>query len=160
YHIGKWHVGGVGAKQDARNHPMNRGFDRAYGSGGGGNYFALRPLYLDRQELKPGDDFYATDAFTDYAVKFLDEHGRDHRDKPCFPHLCYTAPHSPRHAKRKDIAKYRGKYREGGDPRRARRYAKQKEIGLIDPQWKLSPRDPVAKAWIDVPRAEQDEWDQ
>src|SRR5262249_445816 len=77
HHTGKWHVGGVGAKQDARNHPMNRGFDRAYGSGGGGNYFALRPLYLDRQELKPGDDFYATDAFTDYAVKFLDEHGRD-----------------------------------------------------------------------------------
>ncbi|HET6327794.1 MAG TPA: sulfatase-like hydrolase/transferase, partial [Planctomycetaceae bacterium] len=26
YHVGKWHVGGVGQK-DPRNHPINRGFD-------------------------------------------------------------------------------------------------------------------------------------
>ncbi len=159
YHVGKWHVGGVGAKQDGRNHPMQRGFDRAYGSGGGGNYFALRPLYLDRHSLQPGDDFYATDAFTDYAVRFLDEHGRSHRDRPFFLHLCYTAPHFPLHAKPQDIAKYRGKYREGWDALRARRFARQKALGLIDPQAKLSPRDPVARAWTDVPREEQDEWD-
>lgn len=35
YHAGKWHVGGLG-RNDARNHPMNRGFDRVYGSGGEG----------------------------------------------------------------------------------------------------------------------------
>ena len=51
---------------------MNRGFDRAFGSGGGGNYFALTPLYLDRENIKAGENFYATDAFTDNAVKFLE----------------------------------------------------------------------------------------
>lgn len=160
YHIGKWHVGGVGAKSDARNHPINRGFDRAFGSGGGGNYFALRPLYLDRQILQPDDNFYATGAFTEHAVQFLDEHGRAHRDQPFFLHLCYTAPHFPLHAKLADIAKYRGKYREGWDALRARRYAKQKELGIVDPQWQLSPRDPVAKPWTEVAKADQDEWDQ
>src|SRR5947208_1376506 len=81
------------------------GFDRAYGTGGGGNYFAPTPLYLDRQNLKPGDDYYITDAFTDYAVQFLTEHGKERRNQPFFLHLCYTAPHFPLQAKPADIAK-------------------------------------------------------
>ena len=164
YHVGKWHVGGLGgggakAKADTRNHPMNRGFDRAYGSGGGGNYFALQPLYLDREHIKPGEDFYATDAFTDYAVKFLEEHGRDAKTKPFFLHLCYTAPHFPLHAKPADIAKYRGKFAHGWDVERERRFAKQKELGLFPSNAQISPRAPEAKAWKDLPAAARDDWD-
>jgi arylsulfatase A-like enzyme len=159
YHVGKWHVGGIGAKAEPRNHPMSRGFDRAYGSGGGGNYFALQPLYLDRENIKPGDNFYATDAFSYWAVKFLDEHQARHKEQPFFMHLCYTAPHFPLHAKPEDIAKYRGKYRAGWDKLREARFAKQQELGIVDKKAKLSPRDPVAKAWEELPEAEKDEWD-
>lgn len=159
YHVGKWHVGGVGAKKDTGNHPLNRGFDRAYGSGGGGNYFALRPLYLDWEDLTPGDNFYATDAFSDSAAKFVTEHGREHQGKPFFLHLCYTAPHFPLHAKPQDIAKYRGKYLGGWDKLREQRFAKQNALGIFDAQTSLSPRDPVAKAWAEVPEAERSEWD-
>ncbi|MBI5801009.1 MAG: arylsulfatase [Verrucomicrobia bacterium] len=164
YHVGKWHVGGVGGNlvadaPAARNHPMNRGFDRAYGSGGGGNYFALTPLYLDRQNIKAGEDYYATDAFTDNAVKFLEAHGRDAKEKPFFLHLCYTAPHFPLHAKPADIAKYRGKFAHGWDAERERRFAKQKELGLFPRDAQLSPRAPEAKAWKDLPAAERADWD-
>lgn len=164
YHIGKWHVGGLGgggakAKADPRNHPMNRGFERAYGSGGGGNYFALQPLYLDRENLKPGESFYATDAFTDHAVKFLEDHGAESKDKPFFLHLCYTAPHFPLHAKPADIAKYRGKFTHGWDVERERRFAKQKELGLFPRDAQLSPRDPEAKAWASLSEAERSDWD-
>lgn len=164
YHVGKWHVGGISgggakAKADARNHPMNRGFDRAYGSGGGGNYFALQPLYLDRENIKPGEDFYATDAFTDHAVKFLEAHGTESKDKPFFLHLCYTAPHFPLHAKPADIAKYRGKFMYGWDVERERRFAKQKELGLFPRDAQLSPRAPEAKAWKDLPEVERKDWD-
>jgi arylsulfatase len=158
YHVGKWHVGGLG-KSDPRNHPLNRGFDHAYGSGGGGSYFALKPLYRDRENIEPRDGFYATDAFSAAAVEFIERHGRDHAATPFFLHLCYTAPHFPLHAKPEDIAKYRGKYRDGWDALRANRYARQQELGIIDPAWALSPRDPVARAWDDVPDAERDEWD-
>jgi len=158
YHIGKWHVGGLG-KKDARNHPMNRGFGRAYGSGGGGNYFTLRPLYLGREDVQAGDNFYATDAFTEYAVKFIEEHGRAPKDKPFFMHLCYTAPHFPLHAKPEDIAKYRGKFLNGWDAERVLRFAKQKDLRIIDVATRLSLRDPVAKAWVDVQEPEKDEWD-
>ena len=164
YHVGKWHVGGVGGNTTAdspgaRNHPMNRGFDRAYGSGGGGNYFALTPLYEDRQNIKAGEDFYATDAFTDNAVKFLEAHGRDAKEKPFFLHLCYTAPHFPLHAKPADIAKYRGKFTHGWDAERERRFAKQKELGLFPRDAQLSPRAPEAKAWSSLSKDERAEWD-
>ncbi|KAF0175209.1 MAG: arylsulfatase [Limisphaerales bacterium] len=164
YHVGKWHVGGVGGNfaanaPAARNHPMNRGFDRAYGSGGGGNYFALTPLYEDRQNIKAGENFYATDAFTDNAVKFLETHGAESKDKPFFLHLCYTAPHFPLHAKPADIAKYRGKFLHGWDAERERRFGRQKELGLFPRDARLSPRAPEAKAWKDLPEAERKEWD-
>jgi arylsulfatase len=161
YHIGKWHVGGVGGPMatSARNFPLNRGFDRYYGTGGGGSYFDPKPLFLDRQALQPGPDYYITDALTDYATRFIEEHGRDQKDKPFFLHLCYTAPHFPLHAKPADIAKYWGKYREGWDALRDQRYARQKKLGVIPAEWKLSPRDPVAQAWVDVPADQKDEWD-
>jgi arylsulfatase A-like enzyme len=159
YHVGKWHVGSVGKDNDDRNHPMNRGFDHARGTGGGGNYFALQPLYADRKNIKPGADFYATDAFADWAVELLDDHRRAHADQPFFLHLCFTAPHFPLHALPDDIAKHRGRYQEGWDALRERRSARQKELGIVDGRWPLSPRDPMAKAWTDVPQADRAEWD-
>jgi arylsulfatase len=157
YHVGKWHVGGVGNK-DPRNHPMNRGFDRAFGTAGGGNYYTLRPLYLDRENFQPDENFYATDAFTEFAVKFIEEHGSKHKDKPFFMHLCYTAPHFPLHAKPEDIAKYRGQFHSGWDAERELRFAKQRKLRIIDAATMISPRDPIAKAWAEVLESEKEEW--
>lgn len=156
YHVGKWHVGGMG-QGSTRNFPLNRGFDRYYGTAGGGNYFAPRPLFLDRQELQPGEGYYITDALSDYATTFLEEHGREHKDQPFFLHLCYTAPHFPLQAKPQDIAKYRNRYRDGWDARRERRFARQKELGIVNTSWPLSARDPVAQPWAD--QKDKDEWD-
>ena len=46
--------------------------------------------------------------------------------------MAYTAPHDPLMAWPEDIAKYKGKYLQGYEAIRTKRYAKQKEIGLID----------------------------
>ncbi len=156
YHLGKWHVGGFNQAQP-KNFPLDRGFDRYYGTAGGGNYFLPKPLFLDRQERKPEEGYYLTDALSARAVEFLEEHARDHRDKTFFMHLCYTAPHFPLHAKPEDIARYRGKYRKGWDALRERRFSRQKELGIITPGSKLSPRDPEAQSWTDV--VDKDEWD-
>jgi arylsulfatase len=100
-----------------------------------------------------GDDFYMTDAFTDHALKFVDE-SRELK-KPFFLYLAYTAPHWPLHARAEDIARYRGKYREGWDVLRERRHRRQIELGIVDAKWPLAPRDPKAPAWESVTDADE-----
>ena len=155
YLAGKWHVANTRDPQGP-NFPLNRGFDRFYGTFGGGHFFRPDNLFDGRSAIKPEGDYYFTDAITDYAVKFLEEHGREQKDAPFFLHLCYTAPHFPLHARPAEIAKYRDKYRDGWDALRARRYARQKELGVINTRWPLSPRDAVAQPWDEV--KDKDEW--
>ena len=150
---GKWHVG------EQRSHwPTDRGFDRYFGLvSGGANYFDItktkakgvtRQMALDDQPYTPPKEgFYITDAFSDHAVKFLDEHGRD--DRPFFLYLAYTAPHWPLHAWPEDIAKYKGKYRKGWDKLREERYARMVRMGLISDRWKMSPRDATTWPWAE-----------
>jgi len=150
YMAGKWHVG-----EERPHWPVDRGFDRHFGLiSGGMNYFditkgknpdAKRHFAKDGEEYRPpADGFYATDAFTDFAVECIDQH--DHA-KPFFLYLAYTAPHWPLHALPEDIARYRGRYMAGWSPLRKQRYAKLVEMGLIDDQWPLSDQDPDAEDW-------------
>ena len=145
---GKWHVG-----EDRPHWPTERGFDRYFGLiSGAANYFdpsktkaegVTRKMALDGQLYEPPKEgFYMTDAFTDHAIEFLDEHGSD--EQPFFLYLPYTAPHWPLHAWPEDIAKYKGKYRRDGDQIRAERRARMIEMGLISDKWQMSPRDTQA----------------
>ena len=156
YISGKWHVGGRANGQE-RNYPTNRGFDHWYGTFGGGDYFAPENLFLDDKRIKPEGDYYFTDAVTDYAIRFLEEHDRDHKGKPFLLHLAYTAPHFPLQARTAEIAKYRGKFKDGWDAERERRMARLKRLGIIDAKSKLSARDPVARPFAETEN--KDEWD-
>ncbi|MGB9626506.1 MAG: sulfatase-like hydrolase/transferase, partial [Phycisphaerae bacterium] len=157
YMVGKWHVGQLVGRKPA-NRPLDRGFEHFYGTGGGGNYFAPEPLMRDNDRIEPdADGYYVTDDFSEAAVRFVEQHVKSGTRSPFFLHLCYTAPHFPLHAKPDDIARNRGRYRDGWDALRARRYARQKELGIIDPLWPLSPRDPVALPWADA--TDKEEWD-
>ena len=67
--------------------------------------------------------------------------------KPFFLYLAHNAPHFPLQAPAEEIAKFRGKYLAGWGELRNQRYARQLELGLLDPSWKLSPRPDAIKAW-------------
>ncbi|MFN4258282.1 MAG: arylsulfatase [Gemmataceae bacterium] len=149
---GKWHVG-----ENRPHWPTDRGFDRYFGLiSGASNYFRLdadRKMALDDQPYTPpDDDFYMTNAFTDYALKFLAETRQ--QNQPFFLYVSYTAPHWPLHALPEDIAKYRGKYKEGWDVLRQQRHQRMVKMGLVDAKWPLTPRDPQAPAWDKVKDAE------
>jgi arylsulfatase len=152
YMTGKWHVTNskytfnFDGKESKHNWPLQRGFDKFYGTiAGGGSYYD--PTTLTRgntfitpendPEYKP-DSFYYTDAISDNAVKFLVGHQQKKEDRPFFMYVAYTAPHWPLHAKPEDIAKYKGKYDKGYEPVRSGRYARQKQMGLIENHWTLS----------------------
>lgn len=148
--VGKWHVG------SERGHwPLDRGFDRYYGTPSGGGFyfkeaieFRNRFLTLDNDVVEFPDDGYVTDLFTDRAVEFLNEAAP--RDEPFFLYFAHIAPHWPLQAKPEDIAKYTGKYEAGWDAVRAARFARQKELGVFDSDVELSPRHAQAKPWTET----------
>jgi len=86
-----------------------------------------------------------TDAIVDNAVHFLD--GGEGTDNPFFLYLSFTAPHAPIQAPAADIARHRGRYRNGWDALRKSRYERQIALGLLDPSTALSPRDSAVPPW-------------
>ena len=125
-------------------YPCNRGFDEHWGTIWGVcdhfDPFSLvhneEPIYVDGIP----DGFYSTDFVTQKANDMLDELTK--KDEPFFMYVAYTAPHWPLHAKPADIAKYKGKYDEGWDVLRERRYKRIVLMGLVDRN--QTPNDPNA----------------
>ena len=167
---GKWHMG-----HQAPHRPIDRGFDEYYGlldgccnyfdparrdppfegdsgaAGGGFRYWG----HNDRRITEFPEDFYATDAITDHAVDNIRRFSRS--DQPFFLHVCYTAAHSPLHAKPEDIARYKGRYASGWDEVRRQRFRRQIDLGLIQDTWELPPREPEVLSWEEDPNREWQE---
>ena len=168
---GKWH--------GYSGHPWQRGFDRYYGLlSGSCNFFnpgnqrpgepipakdfgLVRPFGVNNQVVRPytpaDPNWYATDAFTDQAIEWLNESAAD--DRPFFLYLAHTAPHHPLQAREEDIARYRGRYRDGWDKLREGRWQRLQQLGLTTKSWTLSPRTPDVPAWSNLTAKQQDDWD-
>ncbi len=136
-------------KHHARFNPRERGFEHFSGFLGGAINFWNPGDRARAGELHPGgssvntwafDDelvkpfipkkgFYSTDAFTDWALAWLDE---TDEDQPFFLYVAYNAPHWPLHAWPEDIAKYEGVYDAGYEAVRNARYERQIEMRLFD----------------------------
>lgn len=153
YMAGKWHVTPHTAPDGPKyNWPRQRGFDRFLGTiHGAGSFYDPNSLTRENTQIPPWDDFYYTDVINDTAAEYIREHHQRDHEQPFFIYVAHTAPHWPMHAKPEDIAKYEGRYDEGWDVMRQRRHEKLVKLGIIDPHWKLSPRDDRSPAWQDAP---------
>jgi arylsulfatase A-like enzyme len=148
YMVGKWHVTRHTQPDGPRhNWPLQRGFDRYYGTIiGGGTFYDPAGLCRDntmipalKDPLYQPKQYYYTQALSDHARTFVSEHQRQHPDKPFFMYLAYTAAHWPMHALDEDIQRQKGRYNAGYDAIRQARFTRGRQLGLIDPAWNLSP---------------------
>ena len=154
YMSGKWHVAN-NFKTVNDTWPLQRGFDRYYGIlAGATNYFSPTTLTRDNENIEDealnDDDYYLTDAISDHAVKFIQEHAQQYPDQPFFQYVAYTAPHWPLHAPEEDIAKYKGRFDKGWDLLREERMKRLIELGIINKDWKFTERDPNQPSWEDA----------
>ena len=123
YHSGKWHVDGD---------PRSQGFARSLDvTKGDSNFFAAAGVVEDGRQVPVTDDFYATTAIGDHAVKCLADHAREHAEKPFFHYVPFTAPHFPLHAPPELVAKYRDRYRAGWNAVQETRAARLKKLGIV-----------------------------
>lgn len=148
YAVGKWHVTKHAVPEGPKhNWPLQRGFDRFYGTiTGAGSFYDPGTLTRDNQMLSPLADpeyqparYYYTDAITDHAVRFLSEHQEKQPQKPFFMYMAYTAAHWPMHALEEDVAKYHGKYDAGYAAIRQARFERLKAMHLISADAEMSP---------------------
>jgi len=182
---GKWHL----AAPDQATWPIQRGYDRFYGHlAGTSDFFVPENLYRDNEHIQAsGDRYYITDAITNEAIRFLEEHHTDlgqakptgppdnrqpttdNSGKPFFLYLAYNAPHFPVQCMPEEYEKYRGRFMKGWDILRKEKIARQKEMGLIPPNTKLAPhpgkggpkgnRGGGVSAWDSLDEKKQDKMD-
>ena len=149
YMSGKWHLTRHKSPDgDKSAWPMQRGFDRFYGTiTGAGSFYDPATLCRGNTYITPENDpvyqpesFYYTDAINDNAVAFIADHCGDDKvaDKPFFLYVSHTSAHWPMHAPEADIAKYKGVYDQGYPATREARYRKAIEMGVIDKKWAMS----------------------
>ena len=156
YMAGKWHVSrNLDHDGDLSSWPMQRGFDRFYGTIiGAGSFYDPWTLTRGNQAITPDNDpeyqpetFYYTHAITDHAVRYIEEHATSHADDPFFLYVSHTAPHWPMHALDEDIEKYRGKYDAGYEAIREARFKRMRDLGVIG-DVRLSP---APEPWSAIP---------
>ena len=126
YHSGKWHIDGK---------VLDAGFDRSLDMRNDGNFFTAAGNAVNDQPIEPAADesgYYATTATVDHALDCLREHADAYPDRPFFHYIAFIAPHFPLHALPQDIARYRDRYLDGWHVMRQRRFARQREMGLVD----------------------------
>jgi len=156
YMTGKWHLA---LKSDATtlgldenkkyDWPLQRGFDKFYGIIlGAANYYDPGSLCRGNQLISPYTDkeyqpkqYYFTNAISDNSVQFIKD--RD-QSKPFFMYVAYTAAHWPMQAPESEVAKYKGKFDEGYEAIRDKRFARMKKLGVVDKSIQLSPPDSLA----------------
>lgn len=162
YYVGKWHM-------HQETGPVERGFDEFYGytrAHSHDQYDASHYIRLPKGRAKeinpPAQDFYATDAFNDYALEFIKQGQK--REKPWFLFLGHSSPHFPIQAPSERADKYDAVYQRGWDVLREERFARMQKLGLASgPHWKLSPRSIVPVDRDDIangfPGTENPAWD-
>lgn len=164
---GKWHLG-----NDQLHWPGNRGFDQCFAMiHGAGNYFNDEPwvtedqfihFQLNGRPFEPGEDFYMTDAVTDYALQFMNNTAGD---QPFFLYLSYTAPHWPLHALAEDIQRFQGQYLAGWEKIRAERVKKMQRLGFLSEKIQVSvpyqdeQKPFLTPKWDTLSQQEKSTWD-
>ncbi|MXX62389.1 MAG: sulfatase-like hydrolase/transferase [Holophagales bacterium] len=129
--------------------PTARGFDRFYGTiPGFSDYWNPHGLFEDDRPVAPegaGDGrYFYTDAITERALAFLDQHVEERPNAPFFLYAAYTTPHWPLHAREEDLVEEdRAAYREGPAALKRQRHERQRQLELPVARHPLPPDDPA-----------------
>ncbi len=158
--FGKWHLtpdNQQGAAGPFDRWPCGLGFDYFYGFLGGasGQY---DPVLTENNRIigvPEGKDYYLPDDLTNRTIRWIHDQKAQSPDKPFFVYYSTGASHSPHHVPKAWADKYKGKFDQGWDRLREETFARQKELGVIPANAKLTPCDPAFPAWDSLSPAEK-----
>ncbi len=158
--FGKWHntpfreITPIGPFD---NWPTHLGFDYFYGNmlGATSEWEPLlwRNTVPIQQPKSRADGYHFTDDAVDEAVRWMNTQRALAPDRPYFLYFAPTAVHMPHQAPAAWIAPYKGRFDEGWDQLREDIFVREKKLGVIPQDAKLTPRPPEIPAWSSLPPA-------
>ncbi len=105
----------------------------------------------------PHDDkYHLSEDLADKAIDWLRKHRAYAPDKPFLMYWAPGASHGPHHIFKEWADKYQGKFDQGWDALREATFKRQKELGWIPANAKLTPRDKTMAGWDSIPASERD----
>lgn len=150
--VGKWHLSS--ALSDAGpfdNWPLGKGFDHFYGfltaRDDQFHPILVRDNSFVDQPKSAEDGYHFSEDITDQAIDYVFKQKNAFPERPFFLYLAFGAVHTPFHAPRAYIDRYRGKFDEGWDVLRERWFQNQKRLGVIPEEAELTERNELVSAW-------------
>lgn len=154
--VGKWHL----VPRDERvtgpyeMWPTGLGFDRYYGFLNGETNQWTPNLVRDTNHIEPPktpDQGYHLDAdLADQAIAYLRELRLSHPDRPFLLWYASAAPHAPHQAPPEWIERFRGQFDDGWDAWREATLERQRALGILPPDTRLSDRPPWVEPWAGI----------
>ncbi len=158
--FGKWH--NTPATETTAMGPFDRwptgyGFDYFYGFLAGETSQYEPRLFENISTVEPPHDpkYHLTEDMADKALIWLRRHQSFAPDKPFFMYWAPGAAHGPHHIFREWADKYKGRFDDGWDAYRERVFQRQKQIGWIPRDTKLTPRADSMASWDSIPEAQR-----
>lgn len=137
--------------------PTGQGFEKFYGFVGG-DMNQYSPMLYDGTTLvdvKKDKNYHLTTDLADHAISWIGSQQSLTPDRPFFVYFAPGATHAPHHAPKEWIAKYKGQFDMGWDKLREQTFERQKKMGIIPVDSKLSQRPKEIPAWDSFSAEEQ-----
>ena len=151
--FGKWHNTPdyeISAAGPFDRWPTGLGFEHWWGFQGGETNNWNPPLYENTTPVeKPADqpEWHLSEAMAEKCISWIGQQKAAAPDKPFFVYWAPGAAHAPHHVHKEWADKYQGKFAHGWDKQRQITFERQKKLGVIPKDTKLTPRPPSLPAW-------------
>ena len=129
------------------------GFDYFYGFLAGETSQWEPRLVENFNVVEPPHDekYHLSEDLADKAIGWMRKHQAYAPDKPFLMYWAPGAGHGPHHIFKEWADKYKGQFDDGWDALRERTFKRQKELGWIPADTKLTPRAASMAAWDSIP---------
>lgn len=160
--LGKWH--NTPATETTAMGPFTLwptgegiGFDYFYGFLAGETSQWEPRLYENLNPVEPPHDenYHLSADLADKAISWLRKHEAYSPDRPFLMYWAPGAGHGPHHIFKEWADKYKGKFDDGWDAVRERTFTRQKELGWIPADAKLTARAETMPSWESIPESER-----
>jgi arylsulfatase A-like enzyme len=134
-----------------RQWPTGSGFEYFYGFVCGETNQHYPALYEGTIPVKPGktpeQGYHFTEDLTDKAIAWVRQQKALMPEKPFFVYFAPGATHAPHHVPKTWIDKYKGRFDQGWDKLREETLARQKKLGIVPENAKLTARPKEIPSW-------------